>query len=543
MTYVITQNCCKDASCIAVCPVDCIRPDGDLHGSGLQMLYIDPDTCVECGACEVECPVDAIYYEDDLPSHLERYRDINADYFAKYPLDAKPMLNTRKRERVKPGSLRVAVVGSGPAACYAVTELLDIEGAEVDVYERLPTPFGLIRAGVAPDHQRTKLITEMFGSALANPRLRCHFNVEIGTDITHDELAARHDAVIYGVGASKSRALEVPGEDLPGSVSAADFVAWYNGHPDNADASFDLSGGRAVIVGNGNVALDIARVLLCGPDALRGTDIAEHTLDALAASATEEVVILGRRGPRHGAFSAAEFLALGHLPGIDVVIDSDDLEPAAGDDDETALKLQIAREYAEKPTTAGNRRVTFRFMTAPVEIVGDGRVEALRVVGNSFDASGALVGGDESTSETIETGLVIGSIGYLGAPVAGVPFDDAAGRIPNVNGRVVDEQGSSQSGVYVTGWIKRGPRGVIGTNRACAEETVANLWEDFRAGRLSRAIENRVDIDRLIAQRGIRRVDWQGWRAIDAAERELGAGTGRPRVKMVRRDQMLDVVG
>ncbi|CDO30877.1 4Fe-4S binding protein [Mycolicibacterium porcinum] len=542
MTYVITQNCCKDASCVSVCPVDCIRPDREVQGSGLQMLYIDPDTCVDCGACEVECPVDAIYYEDDLPQHLERYRDINADYFGRHPLDAKPSLNTRERARVEPGALRVAVVGSGPAACYTVAALLDIEGVEVDVFERLPTPFGLVRAGVAPDHQRTKSITEMFGTALGNPRLRCYFNVEIGADITHEELVAHHHAVIYGVGASKSRDLAVPGEDLAGSVAAAEFVAWYNGHPDNADAAFDLSGDRAVIVGNGNVALDIARVLLSGPDALQGTDIAQHALDALATSTIEEVVILGRRGPRHAAFSAAELLGLGHLPGIDVIMDGDDFEVAPDDDDETALKLQVAREYYERPTTPGNKRIVFRFMTSPVEIIGDGRVEAVRVVPNSFDQSGQLASGDESKYETIETGLVMRSIGYLGAPVAGVPFDAATGRIPNANGRVLDSQDNIVGGVYVTGWIKRGPRGVIGTNRACAHETAAGLWEDFSTGKLSRSTESRDSIDRLVAQRNIRRVDWTGWRAIDAAERERGASAGRPRLKIVQRDQMLNII-
>ncbi|MET4426843.1 ferredoxin--NADP+ reductase [Mycolicibacterium sp. 624] len=543
MTYVITQNCCKDASCISACPVDCIRPGIDVDESGLQMLYIDPGSCVECGACEGACPVDAIYLDADLPPQQQRYLDINAEYFQKHPLDDRPNPIPRDRKSVEAGSLRVAVVGTGPAACYAVAELLDIDGAEVDVFERLPTPFGLIRAGVAPDHLHTKSITELFASSLADPRLRCHFNVEVGKDITHDELVAHYHAVIYGVGASRSRKLGIRGEDLPGSVGGADFVAWYNGHPDHADAAFDLSGQRAVIVGNGNVAIDIARVLLTGPEALRATDIAEHSLEVLAGSTIEEVVLLGRRGLRHGAFSAAEFLALGHLPGIDVILDGTaDLKSQPGDDTETTLKLQIAREYAERPSTAGNKRIVFRFMTSPVEIVGDDRVEALHVVPNTFAETGALASGDDSQFETIKTGLVISSIGYFGTPVVDVPFDHVAGRIPNDNGRVLDDQSELVTGAYVTGWIKRGPSGVIGTNRTCAHETVRAVWSDFGANRLSRTVQRREGIRQLLEQRNVLHVDWQGWRAIDAAEREQGAANGRPRLKIVRRDTMLDLV-
>ncbi|WP_111510804.1 FAD-dependent oxidoreductase [Mycobacterium kyogaense] len=541
MTYVITQNCCKDASCISVCPVDCIRPDRDVHESGLQMLYIDPDTCVDCGACEVECPVDAIYYEDDLPPEQVRYGDINADYFRRHPLDAKPSLNSRERDSVDPGSLRIAIVGAGPAACYAAADLLDIEGTEISIFDSLPTPFGLIRAGVAPDHQRTKGIIDLLGSALANPRVRCHFNVEVGRDVTPDELLAHHHAVIYGVGASKSRRLGIPGEELNGSVAAADFVAWYNGHPDHSDAQFDLSCQRAVVIGNGNVALDIARILLASDEDLTATDVADHALSALSSSMIEEVVILGRRTPRHAAFSAAEFLALGYLPGVDVVIESDDLAPDSGDDDETALKLQLAREYVARTVTPGNKRIVFRFMTSPVEMSGAGRVEALYTTSNTFDETGTLISGDRSESHTIETGLVLRSIGYHGTPIAGVPFDADAGRIPNVHGRVHDECGTALPGVYVTGWVKRGPRGVIGTNRACARETVAALWEDYQAGVLSKDVPHHHQMPQVLEQRGVQVVDWKGWRAIDAAERAGGADIGRPRVKLVDRRRMLSV--
>ncbi|KAA0109989.1 4Fe-4S binding protein [Mycolicibacterium sp. P9-22] len=542
MTYVITQNCCKDASCISACPVDCIRPGIDVDASGLPMLYIDPASCVECGACETACPVDAIYLDADLPPHQQRYLDINAEYFREHPLDARATPEPRGRRRVEPGSLRVAVVGTGPAACYAVADLIDIDGAEVDVFERLPTPFGLVRAGVAPDHLHTKSITDLFASSLADSRVRCHFNVEVGKDITHDELVSHYHAVIYGVGASRSRKLGIPGEGLPGSVGGADFVAWYNGHPDQADAAFDLSGHRAVIVGNGNVAIDIARVLLTEPETLRAGDIAEHSLEVLASSAIEEVILLGRRGLRHGAFSAAEFLALGHLPGIDVIVDgAGDLDPHPGDDTETMLKLQIAEEYAERSPIPGNKRIVFRFMASPVEVIGHEAAESLRVVQNTFTETGALTSGEDSQFETIETGLVISSIGYFGAPVIDVPFDEVAGRIPNDGGRVLDDRGELVAGVYVTGWVKRGPSGVIGTNRTCAHESVAAIWSDLVANRLSRTVRVRDGIEQLLEQRNVAPVDWQGWRAIDAAERAQGAAIGRPRLKIVRRDTMLDL--
>jgi ferredoxin/flavodoxin---NADP+ reductase len=312
VAYVITQNCCKDASCVPVCPVDCIRPTG---GTGeftdTEMLYIDPVACIDCGACVDVCPVSAIDYEEDLPEQLERFKEINAAYFDRHPLEVGAAQDSKKAGSVEPGSLRVALVGAGPAAWYAANELLGIAGVEVDMFDRLPTPFGLIRAGVAPDHQHTKAVVSIFGSAFSNERFDCHLNVEIGRDLSHEDLMAHHQAVIYAVGASNSRDLGIPGEDLPGNYAAADFVGWYNGHPDHTEHQFDLSGRRAIVVGNGNVALDVARVLLMDPEELGKTDIAQHALDALSDSTIEEVVILGRRQPRDAAFSVGEFLALG----------------------------------------------------------------------------------------------------------------------------------------------------------------------------------------------------------------------------------------
>ena len=523
MTYVITQSCCKDASCVAVCPVDCIGPIGAPGGStDSEMLYIDPAACIDCGACVQECPVGAIYHQDEVPPGQQRFVDINARYFQLPPSAAGPPAPRRDHAPVLPGSLRVAIVGAGPAGCYAAGELIRIDGVQVAMFERLPTPYGLLRAGVAPDHQHTKAIADLFDTTLSHPRLQCHLNVAVGRDLTHHELLAHHHAVIYATGASTSRDLGLPGEHLPGSHTAAEFVGWYNGHPDHADAEFDLSGQRAVIIGNGNVALDIARIMLTEPDALARTDIAQHAVDGLSTSAIREVVILARRGLRDAAFSVGEFLALGDLDGVDVVIEDADLEDTPGDDAETALKVDIAREFAHRTPTPTRKRIVFRFLTTPVEIVGDTRVEALHVRG----PGGHTV--------VIETSLLLRSIGYRSTPIPGVPFDPASGRIPHGNGRVHDHDGKPTPGVYVTGWIKRGPQGVIGTNRACAEQTVTRLWTDFDNGLLTRDIGEPTALADLLAERGVHPLSWQDWCAIEAAERQRGLHSSRPRAKFVR---------
>ncbi|MGV0814173.1 FAD-dependent oxidoreductase [Mycolicibacterium boenickei] len=526
MAYVITQNCCKDASCVPVCPVDCIRPaESGLDSASAEMLYIDPESCIDCGACFDECPVGAIHYEEDLPGELRRFKELNAAYFERHPLEPVSAPAPASRARVEPGSLRIAIVGSGPAACYAAAELIDVDGAEINLFERLPTPFGLIRAGVAPDHQHTKSVVGIFERVFTNPRFTSHFNVEVGRTINHDELLAHHHAVIYAVGAATSRRLGIDGEDKVGHHAAAEFVGWYNGHPDHAGHQFDLSGERAVIVGNGNVALDVARVLLMDRAALAATDVAQHTLDALADSAIREVVILARRGIGHAAFSAGEFLALGHLDGVDVIVDPQDLpDDDEYDDVETSFKLAIAREYAQRTPTAGNKRVVFRFGTTPSAILGTDRAEGLEVRG-------------DSGAEVIETSLILRSIGYRGLPIAGLPYDEDSGTVPNDSGRVVD--GAPVPGTYVTGWIKRGPRGVIGTNRLCAEQTVAQLWADFDAGLLARDIADREALDAVLASRGAVPVGWPDWRAIDAAECDRGVQAARPRVKFVSIEEML----
>ncbi|ATL70863.1 FAD-dependent oxidoreductase [Nocardia terpenica] len=550
MAYVITQRCCNDASCVPECPVDCIRPTPEQpEFATTEQLYIDPDTCIDCGACVDACPVEAIFSEDDLTASLARFRDINAAYYERHPLESnfEPLV-TPARPPKELGTLRVAVVGAGPAACYAAEELLRRSDVEVEMFDRLPTPWGLVRAGVAPDHPGTKGVSGMFDSAFRRDTLQYHLNVEVGKHISHEELLAHHHAVIYAVGASTDRRLGVPGEDLPGSHSATEFVAWYNGHPDYADRTFDLSGERVVIVGNGNVALDVARVLTLDHDELAKTDIADHALDALRQSAVREVVVLGRRGPLQAAYTSSEFLALGYLKGVDVVIDPADLEldpesRALLDDPEIEpslrLKYQLAQEYAAEPHDPAHRRIVFRYLASPTAITGGDRVEAVEYARNELvSENGVLVARTTGDTETLPAALVLRSVGYRGRPVPDLPFDERAGIVPNEHGRVFAD-GAPVPGVYVSGWIKRGPRGVIGSNRADAQETVERLLDDFTAGKLAAPQGDRQALKDLLTRRQPDRVDRDGWKAIDAAERTAGRSSGRPRVKFTTVEDLL----
>jgi ferredoxin--NADP+ reductase len=518
VTFVITQNCCTDASCVPVCPVDCIRPVPPGNQGPATMLYIDPDTCVDCGACVEVCPVDAIYHEDELPADQGAFRDINANYFAAQPLTILSTTPPALPKPVERGTLRVAVVGAGPAACYAIAELVKTRGVQINVFDQLPTPFGLIRFGVAPDHQRTKRVAASFESALAHPDVRCYFNIEVGRDITFDELRAHHHAVIFAVGASRSRDLGIRGEELPGNHAASDLVGWYNGHPDHCDDHFDLTGPRAVIVGNGNVALDVARILLMDRDDLAATDVAEHALARLRTAHIEEVVVLGRRDAGDAALSVGELTALGNLTGVDVVVEGD-LGERPRDEFDGALKYDIIKAYAALPATPGHRRLVLRFSTAPVEFVGDQTVEGIRVA-------------DGSAISTINTTLVLRSIGYKGSAIKGLPFDEARGVVPNDRGRVVYDD-VVEPGVYVTGWIKRGPRGVIGTNRTCAQETLAAVLDDLHGAKLPHEPMSRGAVDAILSQRNADPIDWAGWKRIDDAERAAGHEVSRPRVKLV----------
>ncbi|WP_175420513.1 FAD-dependent oxidoreductase [Rhodococcus sp. SGAir0479] len=554
MAYVITQACCNDASCVDVCPVNCIHPTPDEpEFATTEMLYIDPQTCIDCGACVDECPVDAIFGENELSEAHSMYPEINAAYFDKHPIGPDwPELPEPRPLSPDLGTLRVAIVGSGPAACYAAIELTSRPRVEVDMFDRLPTPYGLVRAGVAPDHPGTKAVSDVFRSALSKRSVQCHFNVEVGRHISHDELLQHHHAVIYAVGAASDRHLGVPGEDLPGSHAATEFVAWYNGHPDYADHTFDLSGERAVIIGNGNVALDVARVLVTDPDELAKTDMADHAVEALRRSNIREVVIVGRRGPAQAAYTNPELIALGRMADVDIVVDPDEviLDAASrawvdGPDSEPSEKLKVRQveEFAKRTATDGRKRIVLRYLASPQEILGGDRVEGIRLVRNELvaDDAGALTARPTDRTETLETGLVLRSIGYKGLPIADVPFDERRGVVPNENGRVIDpETGSPVPGVYVAGWIKRGPTGVIGTNKYCSTATVDLLLSDFAGGGLVQPDHDGEQLAQLVAERQPEAIDFQGWQRIDKKERVLGSESGRARAKIVDLRAMLD---
>src|SRR4051794_16583322 len=444
-------------------------------------------------------------------------------------------------------ALRVAVVGSGPSGFYAAGFLLSHEErpVEVDMLERLPTPWGLVRSGVAPDHPRIKSVTRIFEKTAQHPRFRWYGNVEVGRHVSRDELLERYDAIVYAIGADSGRPLGIPGADLPGVVPATRFVGWYNGHPDHRDADFDLSVERAVVIGNGNVALDVARLVSLSHDELRETDIADHALDALRTSRIRDVTVLGRRGPAQAAFTTPELRELGALAGVDVVVDASELppdgsaEPADDDGASTATKrnLAVLRDFAVRARDRhAARTITLRFVRSPVAIIGDGRAEAVVVAVNELvrREDGTVGVRPTSRTEILPAGLVLSSIGYRGRPIAGLPFDDGRGLIANDGGRVAGHERE-----YVTGWIKRGPSGIIGTNKKCAHATVQRLLDDLGGRAAGRRSAQATAA--WLQQRRPDLVTAAQWAAIDAHERALGAPAGRPRVKLTRFGELLAV--
>jgi ferredoxin--NADP+ reductase len=480
MAFAITQTCCTDATCVSVCPVNCIHPTPDEPDFGTtDLLYIDPDTCIDCGACADACPVDAIFPAGDLTGPLRAYEEINAEYYAGRDVLADvPVAPNFHRwsppsfGRVLPSDfapLDVAVVGTGPAGMYAVEDLLLHTNARVTLIDRLPVAGGLIRYGVAPDHPSTKKIGETFARFHDHPRLRLRLGEPAGPG-----LADRHDAVIYAVGATEARRLGVPGEDLPGSLPAATVVGWYNGHPDVEPDAVDLSAERVVVVGTGNVALDIARILTAGPDALAATSIAPEALARLRSAKVREVVVLARRGPEAAAYTRPELLALAARGGL--VVDAHDpriaaaiegASPDASPGGKAAWLRGVPREKVDWSTPPPEgRRIVLRFHSAPLVFGGDTEVRAV------------VTSGPEGEVE-IPAGRVVRAAGFRGVAVPGLPFDEQEGIVPNEAGRV-----TGRPGVYVAGWIKRGPSGGIGANKACARETVGTLLEDAVSGRL-----------------------------------------------------------
>ncbi|MEI6251847.1 MAG: FAD-dependent oxidoreductase [Mycobacteriaceae bacterium] len=451
----------------------------------------------------------------------------------------------------------VAVVGAGPSGYFAAASLLrfadeSVAGGgadiQIDMLEMLPTPWGLVRSGVAPDHPKIKSVSRTFEKTGADPRFRFFGNIAVGRDITADELAERYDAVVYAVGTQADRALGIPGEGLPGSVAAVDFVGWYNAHPHFAEMEPDISSGRAVVIGNGNVAIDVARILVTDPDVLATTDIADHALDALHHRGVAEVVVVGRRGPLEGAFTTLELRELGELEGVDIVVDPADLEgitdeAAAAAGKITAANIKVLRRYAEQTAAGGhrdaNRRIVFRFRTSPIEITGTERVDTIVLGRNELftDEHGRTVANDTGRRETLPTQLVVRAVGYRGVPIPGLPFDDRAGTIPHTHGRITGRDND-----YAVGWIKRGPSGVIGTNKKDSQDTVDTLIADLGDMDLREVAPDYADeLVAWLVSRQPELVTDDHWQRIDAHERAAGESRGRPRVKLARVADMLRI--
>ncbi len=541
MPHVITQSCCNDGSCVFACPVNCIHPTPDEPGFATsEMLYIDPVACVDCGACVSACPVGAIAPETRLEPRQLPFVEVNASFYPERRTDVKlpptsklaPVIPAAE-VRVRSRPLTVAIVGSGPAAMYAADELLIQKGVRVNVFERLPTPYGLVRAGVAPDHQSTKRVTRLFDRVVGHRRFRFYLNVEIGKHLSHADLLAHHHAVLYAVGAPDDRRLDIGGMGLPGTGTATELVAWINGHPDFTDLPVDLSHERVVIIGNGNVALDVARVLTADPDDLARTDISDHALEALRGSAVREVVIAARRGPAHSAFTLPELIGL--TGASDVVLNADDHSLVESDlatvsDSLTRSKLEILSKLGDALRPPGRRpRIRLAYQLTPARVLGQQRVSGVEF---------SVTGTDEV--RRLDAGLALTSIGYRGKPIRDLPFDEAAAVVPNDGGRVVDPgSGQPVRGAYVAGWIKRGPTGFIGTNKSCSLQTVAGLVADFNAGKLADPVAKPAALNKLVHARRPDVVDSAGWRAVDAAEIARGSDDGRPRNKFTDIADML----
>lgn len=452
--------------------------------------------------------------------------------------------------------LRIAIIGAGPAGFYTAEALLKQKDlvCTIDFFNRFPTPFGLVREGVAPDHQSIKAVIRVYDRIAANPQVRYFGNVTFGTDVTHDELRPFYDQIVYAIGAQTDRRMGIPGELLDGSHAATVFVGWYNAHPDYYTAEFDLSCERAVIVGNGNVAMDVARILITNPDELAKTDIADHALEALRKNKVREVVMLGRRGPVQAAFTTPELKEFGELEGVDILIDPKDMEldplsAAAMAEDKVATRnVELLRTYAARGATGAARTIHMRFFVSPVELLGgdNGRVSAVRIEHNQLvpDGSGGMKAQGLGTFETIEAGLVFRSVGYRGKPTPGVPFDEKRGVIPNDEGRVLTAaEGTAVLGEYAVGWIKRGPSGIIGTNKPDAVATVERMLEDIpRLPGISEANRNLEAVPNFLRERQIKVVTYADWKTLDQHETSVGTAQGRPRVKVSTVDEMIDII-
>ena len=445
--------------------------------------------------------------------------------------------------------LRVAIVGAGPAGFYTAEHLYKRDGlvVEIDMFDRLPTPYGLVRLGVAPDHEKIKSVTKVYERIAAHPGFRFFGGVELGRDVSDRDLANHYDAVVLCVGAPVDRKMGIPGEDLAGSISATDFVAWYNAHPDYRELDVELDVEEVVVVGNGNVAVDVARILATDVEVLARTDIADHALEVLRTSRVRTITMIGRRGPAQAAFTPKEVRELGELAGVTLVVDPADLDAVgevSGDEDAERV-MGALRAVAGRSAAPTDRVIRLRFLASPTELRGSARVQELALVENVLVADGSTLRAQATDrTDLVPAGLVLRAVGYRGAPVAGYPFDERSGRIPNMDGRITGEDGTPMAGRYVAGWIKRGPNGVIGTNKADAGDTVAQIMDDMARGVLPAPRDPSADAVRaLIEARVSDAISWADWQEIDRQEREAGAAMRRPRRKFATRDQIARALG
>jgi anaerobic selenocysteine-containing dehydrogenase/NADPH-dependent glutamate synthase beta subunit-like oxidoreductase/NAD-dependent dihydropyrimidine dehydrogenase PreA subunit len=556
MAYVVTQACIgnKHTSCVDVCPVEAFR-------DGPEMLYIDPDVCIDCNACLSACPEQAIFPASAVPDAMRNFIALNAEKSQVYPVIRESIGHDVASSRMAAFAGRFAVAGSGPSGFYVAEELLkQMPAAQVDMFERLPTPFGLVRYGVAPDHPRIKSVSSGFERIAQNPRLRFFGNVEIGRDLLRAELLQNYDGVIYATGGSRSRELLIPGADLPNTFGSSTFVGWYNGHPDHAGLAVDLSAQTAVVIGIGNVALDIARMLVLAPQQLAKTDVADEALAIFRASSVREVVLMARRGPAQAAFTPKELEQLMGLANLDLLVEPADLEldaettaqleqPEFGEIRQNILLLkEIARRQPSMAAESDRKRIRFMFFHSPESIESDANgLKSLHALRNIItrDAKGRVSAEPDGKAVTIRAGLIVHAIGYQGDVVGDVPFDAQRGVILNHLGRVEGAGSNSTNKEYAAGWIKRGASGVIGSNKQCASDTVAQLLADLAVGAdidaTSRAA-SASDITDLLKKRHVESFDFADWRLLDDHEQALGRLAGRPRRKITDVSRMLEII-
>ncbi|MFD1217623.1 molybdopterin-dependent oxidoreductase [Microbulbifer celer] len=552
MAYVVTEACInhKHTNCVDVCPVDAFR-------AGDAMLYIDPDTCIDCNACLTECPERAIHPQSSVPEDQRHYIALNAERARVLPPIRESVFQAAATSAQSALSARFAVVGAGPSGFYTAEAILkNMPAAQVDIFERLPTPFGLVRYGVAPDHPRIKSISASFERIAENPQVRFFGNVAIGRDISVAELSTLYHGVVYATGGSQSRPLSIPGADLGNIFGSSEFVGWYNGHPDNQSLSPDFTAERAAVIGIGNVALDIARMLVLPHTELAQTDIADPALLALRDSNIKEVCLLARRGVLQAAFTPKELEQLIALEGLDLIINPQDLEldpvseaeMAKPEFSEARQNLALLRKVAERPlsNSADTKRIRFLFLTSPESIEEEGGTKKLHTVRNCLQSGddGRVRATATPDRSALDVGLVINATGYQGMPIDGLPFDQQRGVISNKDARIEDAciEGSRIEGdgkqAYVAGWIKRGASGVIGSNKQCAADTVTRMLADLPPS--PESIDG--DVEQLFARKQVEAIRYSDWQLLDQHEQSQGARQGRPRCKETSIERMLQVI-